>query len=168
VSAGLNGHHVLRVVIETPKGSRNKFAYDPELLVFQLKRTLPAGMAFPYDFGFVPSTLAPDGDPLDVLVLMDEPAFAGCVLCCRLVGAILGEQKEKKNGTVRNDRLVAVDAGNERYADIRRVSDLSDQFLKELEAFFVNYHELAGEEYRILKAVGPNKAWKIARERRKS
>lgn len=164
MSAGLTGHHVLRVVIETPKGSRNKFAYDPELRVFQLKRTLPAGMAFPYDFGFVPSTLAADGDPVDVLVLMDEPAFAGCVLCCRLVGAILGEQQDKKKGAVRNDRLVAVDAGNERYADIRRVSDLSDQFLEELEAFFVNYHELSGEKYRVLKAVGPNKAWKLARQ----
>lgn len=67
--------HLVIVVIETPKGSRNKYAYDPKEHIFELKKVLPAGMAFPYDFGFVPSTRGGDGDPLDVLVLMDEPAF---------------------------------------------------------------------------------------------
>jgi inorganic pyrophosphatase len=86
----------LTVIIETPKGSRNKYAYDPEERIFALRKVLPAGMAFPYDFGFVPSTLADDGDPLDVLVLMDEPAFAGCKLTCRIVGVIEGEQGDKK------------------------------------------------------------------------
>src|SRR5882762_87013 len=83
---------ILRVVIETPKGSRNKFAFDPDQHVFELKKVLPTGMAFPYDFGFVPSTEAEDGDPIDVLVLMDEPAFPGCVLKCRTIGVIEGEQ----------------------------------------------------------------------------
>lgn len=68
---------MLRVVIETPKGSRNKFAFAPDEHVFELKKVLPAGMTFPYDFGFVPLTKADDGDPVDVLVLMDEPAFPG-------------------------------------------------------------------------------------------
>jgi hypothetical protein len=75
---GSGDKQLLRVVIETPKGSRNKFAFDPDEHIFELKKVLPAGMAFPYDFGFVPSTKADDGDPIDVLVLMDEPAFAGC------------------------------------------------------------------------------------------
>src|SRR6478752_3252537 len=88
--------HTVRVVIETPKGSRNKYAFDSEDRTFSLKKVLPAGMGFPYDFGFVPSTLAEDGDPVDVLVLMDEPAFAGCVLECRLIGVIEGEQKDGK------------------------------------------------------------------------
>jgi inorganic pyrophosphatase len=74
---------LLRVIIETPKGSRNKFAFNQEERIFELKKVLPAGMGFPYDFGFVPSTKADDGDPVDVLVLMDEPAFAGCILSCR-------------------------------------------------------------------------------------
>ena len=74
---------LLRVVIETPKGSRNKFAFNAKERIFELKKVLPSGMAFPYDFGFVPSTLAGDGDPIDVLVLMDEPAFPGCALSCR-------------------------------------------------------------------------------------
>jgi inorganic pyrophosphatase len=87
---------MLRVVIETPKGSRNNFALDPKEHIFELKKVLPAGMMFPYDFGFVPSTKADDGDPLDVLALMDEPAFAGCVLSCRPIGVIEGEQGIKK------------------------------------------------------------------------
>jgi len=70
----------IQVVIETPKGSRNKYAFDEEQRVFSLTKVLPAGMTFPYDFGFIPSTKAEDGDPTDVLVLMDEPAFPGCLL----------------------------------------------------------------------------------------
>ena len=66
--------HLVRVVIETPKGSRNKYVFDPKSSIFELTKVLPAGMSFPYDFGFVPSTKAADGDPLDVLVLMDEAA----------------------------------------------------------------------------------------------
>src|SRR5260370_30505420 len=73
---------IIKVIIETPKCCRNKYAFDPELKVFELKKVLPAGMTFPYDFGFIPSTKADDGDPIDVLVLMDEPAFTGCVLKC--------------------------------------------------------------------------------------
>src|SRR5258707_12353857 len=87
---------IIQVVVETPKGSRKKYAFDVDQKVFALKKVLPAGMAFPYDFGFIPSTRAEDGDPVDVLVLMDEPAFAGCVLACRPVGVIEGEQKEGK------------------------------------------------------------------------
>jgi len=70
----------LQVIIETPAGSRNKFAFDTKQEIFALKKVLPAGMVFPYDFGFVPQTIAPDGDPIDVLILMDEPAFPGCAV----------------------------------------------------------------------------------------
>ena len=84
-----NGDGTIQVVIETPKGSRNKYAFDADLKIFQLKKVLPAGMAFPYDFGFIPSNLADDGDPVDVLVLMDEPAFPGCLLKCRVIGVIV-------------------------------------------------------------------------------
>ena len=86
----------VHVIIETPKGSRNKFAFDEKQKVFRLKKVLPVGMAFPYDFGFVPSTRAEDGDPIDVLVLMDEPAFPGCVLDCRVIGIIEGDEGRKK------------------------------------------------------------------------
>lgn len=142
------------VIIETPKGSRNKYAFDPKERIFELKKVLPAGMAFPYDFGFVPSTVGGDGDPVDVLVLMDEPAFAGCKLICRVIGIIQGEQREK--GKVeRNDRIVAVESGNHSYAHIKHIDELGKHFEREIEAFFVNYHGLDGKEYRILGLKGP-------------
>jgi inorganic pyrophosphatase len=151
--------NVIRVVIETPKGSRNKYAFDPEEKVFELTKVLPAGMDFPYDFGFVPSTKAEDGDPVDVLVLMDEPAFTGCVLKCRIIGIIEGEQGDKKD-TERNDRVVAVEKQNHSWADIRHIDDLGKQFRKELEEFFVNYHKLSREEYRVIAVKGPAAARK--------
>lgn len=140
---------LLQVIIETPKGSRNKFAYDPDQKVFALKKVLPAGMVFPYDFGFLPRTMAPDGDPLDVLLLMDEPAFPGVAVRARLIGIIEGEQLEGKK-TNRNDRLLAVAEANHLYADIKDHKDLPDLFMRELEEFFVNYHRLEGKEYKLL------------------
>jgi inorganic pyrophosphatase len=156
-------NEAIQVIIETPKGSRNKYAFDPKQKIFELKKVLPAGMAFPYDFGFVPSTLADDGDPIDVLVLMDEPAFPGCLLKCRIIGIIEGEQKSK-NDKERNDRIVAVEQDNHSFADIKHINDLGEAFLKELEEFFVNYHELTGKKYEILGAKGPGRARKILEE----
>ena len=153
---------LLRVVVETPKGSRNKFAYEPNEHIFELKKVLPAGMAFPYDFGFVPSTEADDGDPIDVLVLMDEPAFPGCVLTCRPIGVIEGEQGDKKD-TERNDRIVAVQEDAHSWADIKTIDDLGKQFCRELEEFFVNYHRLSGKQYRILGLKGPDQARKLVK-----
>ena len=158
---------IIRVVIETPKGSRNKYAFDAEQKVFELKKVLPAGMAFPYDFGFVPSTRAEDGDPVDVLVLMDEPAFTGCVLGCRLVGIIEGEQGDKKN-KLRNDRVVAVEKDNHSFADIKHIDDLGKHFLRELEEFFVNYHELSGDKYKVVGIRGPAEARKRIEEGRRA
>src|SRR5947208_17064863 len=126
---------ILRVVVETPKGSRNKFAFDPDQHLFQLKKVLPTGMAFPYDFGFVYSTQADDGDPIDVLVLMDEPAFPGCVLNCRPIGVIEGEQGDKKDKE-RNDRIVAVQQEAHSWADVKTIDELGKQFCDELEEFF--------------------------------
>ena len=123
-------------------------------------------MAFPYDFGFVPSTLAGDGDPLDVLVLMDEPAFPGCKLTCRMVGVIEGEQGAKKKRE-RNDRVVAVESGNHSYAHVKRIDDLGKNFEREIEEFFVNYHHLTGKEYRVLALKGPAAADRCVKRARK-
>jgi inorganic pyrophosphatase len=147
----------IKVIIETPNGSRNKYAFDEEERIFVLKKVLPAGMAFPYDFGFVPSTLADDGDPVDVLILMDEPAFCGCAVNCRLIGIIQGEQEDGKE-TQRNDRIVAVEKGNHDWADIQHIDDMGKKFIKEIEQFFVNFHKLKGRKYRILDVKGPNQA----------
>src|SRR5215468_3910876 len=106
-----------RVIIETPKGCRNKFDYDPETNLFMLAGLLPEGMMFPYDFGFIPSTLGDDGDPLDILVLMDAPAHAGCLIDVRLIGIITAEQMEggKKES---NDRLVGVAVHSYQHEDL--------------------------------------------------
>lgn len=157
-----NDKKMLRVVIETPKGSRNKFAFDPKEHIFELKKVLPAGMAFPYDFGFVPSTEAEDGDPIDVLVLMDEPAFPGCVLSCRPIGVIEGEQGDKKDKE-RNDRIIAVEQDAHSWADIKTIDDLGKEFTRELEEFFVNYHKLMGKQYRVLGLRGPDKVLKLVK-----
>jgi inorganic pyrophosphatase len=153
---------MLRVVIETPKGSRNKFAFNPNEHIFELKKVLPSGMAFPYDFGFVPSTKADDGDPIDVLVLMDEPAFPGCTLTCRPIGVIEGEQGTKKKKE-RNDRIIAVEQDAHNWADVKTIDDLGKEFERELEDFFVNYHELSGKQYRVLGVKGPNQARKLVK-----
>lgn len=155
----VEGGKCIQVVIETPKGSRNKYAYDETQRAFELKKVLPAGMAFPYDFGFIPSTRADDGDPVDVLVLMDEPAFPGCVLKCRTIGVIEGQQGKKKDKE-RNDRIVAIEQENHSYAHVKHIHDLGKQFKRELEEFFVNYHELTGKKYRILDVKGPGEAWR--------
>ena len=147
----------IQVVIETPKGSRNKYAFDEEQKVFTLSKVLPAGMAFPYDFGFIPSTKAEDGDPTDVLVLMDEPAFAGCVLKCRVIGVIEGQQGKKKKGE-RNDRIIAIEEANHSYAHVHHVKELGKKFVRELEKFFVNYHDMQGKKYRIIGIKGPAEA----------
>ena len=158
----LNHKELLRVVIETPKGSRNKFAFNPEEHVFELKKVLPSGMSFPYDFGFVPYTEADDGDPVDVLVLMDEPAFAGCVLSCRPIGVIEGQQSEKKD-QVRNDRIIAIEQDAHSWEDKKTVDDLGKQFVREVEEFFVNYHRLSGKEYRVLGLKGPDQDRKLVK-----
>ncbi len=158
---------ILQVVIETPKGSRNKFAFDPDQHVFILKKVLPAGMTFPYDFGFLPRTLAPDGDPFDVLLLMDEPAYPGVVVRARLIGVMQGEQLDGKK-RIRNDRLLAVAEANHQYADIKSYHDLPKQFLHELEEFFVNYHQQEGKQYKLLGCKDAAQAMRLIREARRA
>jgi len=152
-----NDNSTIHVVIETPKGCRNKYKLDPDLRSFRLNRVLPDGMEFPYDFGFVPSSQADDGDPADVLLLMDAPAFPGCVIESRLIGVIEGEQDEdgKKE---RNDRLIAVAKHSHTHSDLRDVSDLNPTLLKELGEFFVNYHKQSGEKFKVLGVKGPKQA----------
>jgi inorganic pyrophosphatase len=158
---------ILQVIVETPKGSRNKFAFDPEQRIFSLKKVLPAGMVFPYDFGFLPQTIAGDGDPIDVLLLMDEPAFPGIAVRAILIGVIEGEQLDGKK-KIRNDRLLAVAEANHQYANIRKLKDLPSKFLKELQDFFVNYHQLEGKKYRLLGCKGVQTALNLIKAARKA
>jgi len=146
-----------RAIIETPKGCRNKFDYDPESNLFMLGGLLPEGMMFPFDFGFIPSTLGDDGDPLDILVLMDAPAHVGCLMDVRLVGVISAEQIEDGNKE-RNDRLLGVAIHSYDHEDITTIEDVSKTLLSQLEEFFVSYNKQRGKKFRITGTGGPKKA----------
>src|SRR6201984_1703198 len=148
---------LLQVIIETPAHSRNKFAYDPDQGIFALKKVLPAGMVSPYACGSLPRTLAPDGDPIDVLLLMDEPAYPGCAVRARLIGVIEGEQLDGKDH-IRNDRLPAGGERHHRYPNIHKLGDLPSKWIHELQDFFVNYHNLEGKKYRLLGIKGATTA----------
>ncbi len=150
----------IQVVVETPKGCRNKYKFEPKLRSFTLSRVLPDGMVFPYDFGFVPSTMAEDGDPIDVLLLMDAPAFPGCVVDSRLIGVIEGEQIEDGE-TKRNDRLLAIANQNHAHSNIKNISDVNPKALKELGEFFVNYHRQDAIKFKVLGTKGPKQAARL-------
>ena len=144
------------VVIETPKGSPNKLAFEPRFGTFVLKGVLPAGAVFPFDFGFVPSTRAEDGDPVDVLVLMDAPVFPGCVVPSRLVGVIEAEQTEGGKAE-RNDRMLAVAANSATHRSIRELRDLNRD-VAQVEHFFVSYNEMKGKQFRVKRHAGKKRA----------
>jgi inorganic pyrophosphatase len=154
----------LRVIIDTPRGSRNKFEYDEELGLFKLGGVLPAGAVFPFDFGFVPSTRGGDGDPLDALVLMDEAAFVGCLVVARLVGVIEAEQTEEDGETVRNDRLIAVAESARNHKEVRSLGQLSEHLVDEIEHFFVSYNETKGKKFEPLGRFGPQRAERLVEE----
>lgn len=146
----------LNVVIDTPKGCRNKYAFDFDLNGYVLKTVMPRGMLFPFDFGSIPGTIGQDGDPLDALVLMDEPAFCGCLVQSRLLGVIEANQKEKDEKTERNDRLIAVAAGSHTHSAIKSVADLDPNMLKEIEDFFISYNKIRGKKFTPLGRYGPS------------
>jgi len=145
------------VIVETPKGHRNKYSYDPKTGAFRLKSTLPAGMVFPFDFGFIPGTKAEDGDPVDILVLLDEPALQGALVLTRLLAVIEAEQTEKGK-TERNDRLIGVAATSHDYASVASPEQLSSDLLKEIEHFFMSYNQLAGKQFKPVGRAGSDRA----------
>ena len=149
-----------RAIIETPKGSRNKFRYDPESNLFMLGGLLPEGMMFPFDFGFIPSTLGDDGDPLDILVLMDVSTHVGCLIDVRLIGMISAEQIEDGNKET-NDRLLGVAIHSYQHEDITTIDDVSKALLSQLEEFFVSYNKQRGKKFKVTGTGGPRKAIKF-------
>jgi inorganic pyrophosphatase len=120
-------------------------------------------MSFPYDFGFIPSTEGEDGDPVDVLLLLDEPAFPGCVVPARLIGVLEAEQTEAGK-TVRNDRLVAVVETEYNPAEHRFLDDVNRQRLDEIEHFFISYNEAEGRQFKPLARRGPDRAWQLLKQ----
>ena len=146
-----------RAIIETPKGRRTKFDYDPETGLFQLGGLLPEGMMFPFDFGFIPSTLGADGDPLDVLVFMDEPAHVGCLLDVRVIGVIEAEQTQDGKSET-NSRLLAVAIHSYSHENITSIKEVNPSILDQLESFFVSYNKLRGKKFKVTGRGGPSRA----------
>ena len=124
----------VHVVVETPRGSRAKFEYDPKLETFILSKSLLTGLTYPHDWGFVPSTRADDGDPLDIMVIHDAATFPGVVLTCRIIGILQIEQKSKGKAE-RNDRLFAVPGARTRSRACAMSGTSRSQFSKSLRSF---------------------------------
>jgi inorganic pyrophosphatase len=152
-----------RAIVETPKGRRNKFDYDAKIEAFTLGGLLAEGLSFPYDFGFVPSTIAADGDPVDVMILMDEPAHVGCVLDIRIIGVIEADQTQ--NGkTIPNHRLVGVAVHSYNHGNIHSISDVNKSILDQVQEFFVSYNKSRGKKFKVLGIHGPKRALKLLNE----
>jgi inorganic pyrophosphatase len=153
---------LVRVIIDTPRGSRNKYKFDPELALFKLSRVLPAGMSFPYDFGSIPGTRAQDGDALDVLVLSESPLVVGCQVLVHLVGVIRARQKEGRE-TIRNDRLIAVIETSVNKPPLRDIKELPAGRLRDIEHFFRSYNQAQGRPFEITGRAGAGAAQSMLR-----
>jgi inorganic pyrophosphatase len=153
-------------VVEAKAGSRNKYKYEPRLGALTLHRVLPLGTSFPYSFGFIPSTLGEDGDPLDVVLFMDEPAEPGTVVPCRLAG-ILEATQSAHGKTVRNDRLLAVAIESPQYGRCKDIDDFPQTVLDELERFFTFYNAQDGKVFKTKRQRGNGAAAKAVEKGRK-
>jgi inorganic pyrophosphatase len=152
-------------VIEASRGSRHKFKYRAAHRAFELSGVLPLGLTFPYDFGFVPSTLGDDGDPLDVLVLADEALPGGVVVPARVVGVIEAEQQDEGEAAAeRNDRLIAVADKARRYLDCNDIDDVAPNVLDEIEAFFAVFNAQKGGRFTALARRGADVAERLLAE----
>ena len=148
----------IHVVIETSRGARTKLNYDPDVGTFVAKKILPQGMSFPFDFGFIPSTTGGDGDPLDVLLLIDEPVPPGTVVPSRLIGVIEATQTERDGSSLENHRLIAVATISQLFADVKHFDDLPDAVMNQIEHFFISYNEQAGKQFEPTGRKGPRRA----------
>jgi inorganic pyrophosphatase len=146
-----------QIIIETPKDSREKYSYDPKQKGFVLKKLLPLGMVFPFDFGFIPGTKGEDGDPLDAMLFSEFKTFPGCHVACRLIGMLKAEQSEGA-GMLRNDRYFFVPESSLLYQHIQTTDDLPAQLVKELLIFFTTYNKEEGKKFKPLQVLPAKKA----------
>lgn len=151
------------MIVETPRGRRSKFTYDPEYDMFKLSGLLPEGLLFPLDFGFIPSTLGEDGDPLDILVLMEEPAHVGCLLDVRLIGVIEAEQVEGEK-RFENDRLLGVSVRSYAHEHVHALEQVSTTQLDHWEAFFVSFNQIRGKQFLVKGRQGPKRALELVQK----
>lgn len=154
----------ITVIVETLKGSNAKFNYDEQNKRFRLKKLLPAGMVFPFDFGFIPDTTGGDGDALDVLVIAEFSMFTGCAVDCRIIGCITAEQKFQ-NKVYRNDRFLAVPEASKQFAAIKTLNDLPVNMIDEIESFFINYNTLENKIFKPLERLDAAQALQLIKSK---
>ena len=157
----------VHVVVETPRGSRAKFEYDPKLETFILSKSLLTGLTYPHDWGFVPSTKADDGDPLDIMVIHDAATFPGAVLTCRIIGILQIEQKSKGKAQ-RNDRLFAVPRRHTRSRVCAMSWTFRSRFSKNLRSFSSQLMSLKTKRLEMIGWKGPKIAMKAIQDSAKS
>ncbi|KKQ60704.1 MAG: Inorganic pyrophosphatase [Parcubacteria group bacterium GW2011_GWE2_38_18] len=143
---------ILTAVVEIPKGGHNKYEVEPETGFIKLDRVLHSPLFYPVDYGFIPQTLAPDGDHLDVLIVTDSPAMTGCVVEVRPLGIL-----RMTDGGEQDDKIIAVQANNPHYHHKKKLSDLAPHLLDEITHFFEEYKKLENKQvdvtgYESLKA----------------
>jgi inorganic pyrophosphatase len=136
---------LINVLIEIPAGSKNKYEFDKDLQAFALDRVLYSSVQYPYDYGFVPNTLADDGDPLDGMVLMDQPTFPGCIIAARPIGML-----EMIDGGDRDEKILCVPDKDPRYAQVKSLQDIAQHRLDEIAEFFKTYKNLEKKVTEIL------------------
>ncbi len=149
------------VFVEIPRGSRNKYEYDEALGLVRLDRVLYSSVHYPTDYGFIPGTLAPDGDHLDALIVVEEPTFPGCVVEARPIG-VLGMEDERG----RDDKILAVPVGDPRFSEVRDLKDLAPHWLREIETFFASYKTLQDIATRVCEWQGAEAAQEMIRSSR--
>jgi inorganic pyrophosphatase len=152
------------VIIETPKGSAQKYVWSKKRRLLKLTKILPTGMVFPFDFGFIPDTKGQDGDPLDIIVISEFASFPGCIVSCRIIGCMVAVQSESRDSSklIRNDRFIGIPIQSIIYKDINDISNLPPEMFQELEQFFVHYNEMAGKKFIVQKKIPADKALKLA------
>jgi inorganic pyrophosphatase len=133
------------VIIEIPAGSKNKYEFDKELNAFTLDRVLSSSVQYPLDYGFIPNTLGDDGDPLDGMVIMDEPTFPGCIIAARPIGML-----EMVDGGDRDEKILCVPDKDPRYAHVKSLKDIAPHRLEEVAEFFRTYKNLEKKVTEIL------------------
>lgn len=136
-------------LVECPKGFNQKFDFDAKEQRFRLSKILPAGLVFPFDFGMIPGTKGEDGDPLDIIIVSENGTFPGCLVDCRLIGALQAEQTERDGQTMRNDRFIGVLVVSQLFSAVSTLDELPEAILNQLEAFFRNYNEQAGKVFNV-------------------
>jgi len=152
---------IVRMIVEIPKNSTNKYEYDGKLGVFRLDRTLYSPMHYPGDYGFVPGTLAEDGDPLDVLVLVDEPSYPGVLIAVRPLGVLKMVDQQQPD-----EKILAVPNRNPRFDQMQKIEDTFPHNLREIEHFFAIYKELEGKRTEMRGWRGPAEAQTLIRTAR--